>query len=178
MARATVGADRDEPRAAPRPPPAWLGLAFLLVVGSVWHFVHAASGGWAPIGLVAPVNESVWEHTKLVAIPMLLWAAIVGWRTGHMASALVGGVVGGLAGAGLMVVGYYAYVAVLGYGWFPMDIGLFVLCSLAALAVLGRVRLVPARGWLAAALVTAELALFAVLTVAPPDWPVFVPAPR
>jgi len=175
MARATP-ADRDVQRAAA--PAGWIGLVFLLGLGSAWHFVHALSGESRLVGLIAPVNESVWEHAKLIAIPMLLWAAVVGWRTRGLPSALAAGVAGGVVGTGLMIVGYYGYVAVLGFGWFPLDMVLFLACAVAALAVCERVRRRPASAPLAAALVAAELAIFAALTVAPPDWPVFVPGVR
>lgn len=188
MAPATSGTGREAEVIRSRVPAPWVGVVFLMVVGSVWHFVHAASGDSALVGLVAPVNESVWEHTKLIAFPMLMWAAIVGWRTRRLSAAFVGGVAGGLVGTVLMVVGYYGYVAMLGSGWFPMDMVLFALCALVALAVFEHVRVLrapapiaPARvdsPLVASALVAVELAIFAALTVAPPDWPMFVPGVR
>lgn len=43
-----------------------VGFVLVAVVGTLWHFVYDLSGGSWLVGLVAPVNESVWEHTKLV----------------------------------------------------------------------------------------------------------------
>lgn len=43
------------------------------LLGTVMHFVY----GWFPhplVGLIAPVNESVWEHLKLLFWPFLLAA--------------------------------------------------------------------------------------------------------
>jgi hypothetical protein len=180
MAHATLDTDRQAEESAVGTPARWSGLAFLLVVGSAWHFVHAATGASVLVGLVAPVNESVWEHTKLIAVPMLLWAGLVGVRTHRPAAALAAGAASGTVGAALMVAGYYGYVAVLGSGWFPMDLVLFVVCALAALVVFDRAlspagRIPPV---LALALVAAELALFGALTLAPPEWPLFVPGVR
>lgn len=120
----------------------------------------------------------MWEHTKLVAIPMLLWAALVGWRTRRMPGALIAGVAGGVVGAVLMVVGFYSYVALLGAGSLPMDLALFLLCALAALAVFEPLRHRRVAAWAAWLAVSVELAVFAVLTVAPPDLPMFVSLPR
>lgn len=180
MAHATLGTDARPRESAGTGPGRWSGLAFLLVVGSAWHFVHAATGASALVGLIAPINESVWEHTKLIAVPMLLWAAVVGWRARRLPAALVAGVAGGLVGVILMLAGYYGYVAVLGFGWFPMDLVLFVVCALAALLVFERAlaRAGAAPSALAFALVAAELAAFGALTLAPPDWPLFVPGVR
>jgi hypothetical protein len=180
MAHATLGTGGRMDQPAVSVPTRWGGLAFLLVVGSAWHFVHAATGRSTLLGLVAPVNESVWEHTKLVAIPMLVWAVLVGWRTRRVPAALVAGTAGGSVGAVLMVAGYYAYVAVLGTGWFPMDLVLFVACALVALAVFERTICPASRvpRLLAVALAAAELAVFGALTLAPPDWPLFVPGVR
>ena len=48
-------------------------LVFLttLVIGSLLHNVYE----WFPNGftaLIAPVNESLWEHTKIIFYPLLL----------------------------------------------------------------------------------------------------------
>ncbi len=37
------------------------------------HFIYEWSGRLTAVGLLAPVNESIWEHQKLAFIPLLLW---------------------------------------------------------------------------------------------------------
>jgi hypothetical protein len=34
------------------------------------HFAFGWSGRWLPLALVAPVNESVWEHLKMAYWPL------------------------------------------------------------------------------------------------------------
>ena len=51
---------------------AWAGGIFILVAGTLLHLVYSWSGERHVVGLVSPVNESVWEHTKLVIVPVLL----------------------------------------------------------------------------------------------------------
>jgi hypothetical protein len=41
------------------------GIAFVVILGSVLHFAFEWSGRAIPIGPIAAVNESVWEHLKL-----------------------------------------------------------------------------------------------------------------
>ena len=50
-----------------------IGAIFVIIVGTLWHFVYEWSGDNLYVGLIAPVNESVWEHMKLVFFPMLIF---------------------------------------------------------------------------------------------------------
>ena len=50
------------------------GISFLIasLLGTLFHFVYEWSGDNFFVGLFFPVNESTWEHLKLVFIPILL----------------------------------------------------------------------------------------------------------
>ena len=65
--------------------------------------------------MVFPVNESVWEHTKLCFWPALIWALVeypfIGKRTAGFWAAKAAGL---LTMVGLMAVLFYGYLAVLG----------------------------------------------------------------
>ncbi|WP_352418891.1 DUF6512 family protein [Proteiniborus sp.] len=45
----------------------------LFIIGSLMHFLYDLSGKNTIVGLIAPVNESVWEHTKMVLLPVICW---------------------------------------------------------------------------------------------------------
>ena len=49
------------------------GAVLIIFFGSAWHFAYNWSGKNALIGLISPVNESVWEHMKLSIIPFALF---------------------------------------------------------------------------------------------------------
>lgn len=51
----------------------WLGVPIIFILASPTHFVYDWTKQNSIIGLVAPVNESIWEHLKLAFWPMLLW---------------------------------------------------------------------------------------------------------
>jgi hypothetical protein len=51
-----------------------VGIAVISVLGSALHFVFEWSGSWAPVGVIAAVNESVWEHFKIAFWPALFYA--------------------------------------------------------------------------------------------------------
>ena len=51
-----------------------IGIAIISILGAILHFVFDWSGQWEPLGVLAAVNESVWEHFKIGFRPALLYA--------------------------------------------------------------------------------------------------------
>jgi len=47
------------------------------------HFLYDLSGRNPVIGLIAAVNESVWEHSKMVLLPIICWWTIYYIITGR-----------------------------------------------------------------------------------------------
>jgi uncharacterized membrane protein YhdT len=52
------------------------GFLFIILVGSMFHFVFELLGRNVVIGIFAPVNESVWEHLKMTFLPTIAWFTI------------------------------------------------------------------------------------------------------
>lgn len=50
-----------------------LGIPLLFAIGSAMHFAYDIFQENPIVGLFAPVNESVWEHSKMLLWPMILW---------------------------------------------------------------------------------------------------------
>ena len=50
------------------------GIIFVLITGTIAHFIYEWSGNNALIGFLVPINESVWEHMKLSFFPMLFYS--------------------------------------------------------------------------------------------------------
>lgn len=65
-------------------PQKWIvkGIPILFLIGSFMHFLYDLTGGSAIIGAIAAVNESVWEHLKMVLLPVILWWTIYYIATG------------------------------------------------------------------------------------------------
>ena len=53
-----------------------VGIPFIYLCASLLHFVYDLSGGSALSILFGSVNESVWEHIKIFAVPFVLWSVI------------------------------------------------------------------------------------------------------
>lgn len=54
-----------------------LGIPVLFIVGSFFHFIYGLFGEPFVLGLIAPINESIFEHTKLFPVPAVLWYGLV-----------------------------------------------------------------------------------------------------
>ena len=53
-----------------------VGFAVTSLAGTVLHFLYDLTGGAAWVAPFSGVNESTWEHMKLLFWPMLLFAAV------------------------------------------------------------------------------------------------------
>lgn len=56
-------------------PEKWIlkGIPALFIIGTIMHSVYDLSKDNIIVGLFAAVNESIWEHLKMVLIPVILW---------------------------------------------------------------------------------------------------------
>lgn len=52
------------------------GFIFTCTIGTLMHFVFEWSGNNPIVGLFCPVNESVFEHLKMLFFPYLIWTFI------------------------------------------------------------------------------------------------------
>ena len=61
--------------------PRWqiAGFLFTSVLGTFLHFLFDLTGGSTVAALFSAVNESIWEHIKLIYYPMLIFSLIV-WQ--------------------------------------------------------------------------------------------------
>ena len=82
---------------------------FISVLGVLLHFTYEWSGDNAVVGLFSAVNESTWEHLKLLFFPFLLLTILEVLLRGNMLPEQFppARVLGILAGMGGIVVGFY-----------------------------------------------------------------------
>lgn len=53
-----------------------IGAIFGIFFGTLLHFTYEWSGNLAAVGLFSAINESVWEHTKLLFTPIVIFMII------------------------------------------------------------------------------------------------------
>ncbi|MEG0936210.1 MAG: DUF6512 family protein [Clostridia bacterium] len=157
------------------------GIPVLFVVGGLCHFLYAWLGERLIVGLFVPVNESVFEHVKMVPLPMLLgWGACFLSQKRHLRKdAWFTGALCAMASASWAILFvYYFYTEAFGVELLAVDI-LILLAALALGQLLGlhiyrHSRGIDAR--LSVALIFLVLAFFALLTLFPPRLPLFYDA--
>lgn len=103
------------------------GTLFVLALGTFSHFFYEWSNNNFIVGLFSPVNESIWEHMKLVFFPMLLYALAVIPRLNKSYPCIISAFSAGiLLGTLLIPVIFYTYTGILGYHLPALDIGTFI----------------------------------------------------
>lgn len=159
----------------------WLSIAgfiFVSILGTLCHFFFKWSGYSIAVGLFCPVNESVWEHLKLLFFPYLIWSAAEYKLIKENQGVIMSKALGAVTGMAAIVIFFYAYTAIAGKSIDILNILSFFIGVGAAFitdyllirsqrlsgAVYDRVGL---------AIFIAISALFIIFTFAPPFTPLF-----
>lgn len=100
---------------------------FTAIFGTLLHFVYDWSGQSTAAALFAPVNESTWEHLKLLFFPALLFTAIQYFFVGQEQPGFLPARVFAIC-LGLFVIAalFYTYSGILGKNFLWADIGTFL----------------------------------------------------
>ena len=155
-----------------------VGIPFIIVVGSLLHFTFAWSGYWAPVALVAAVNESVWEHLKLAFWPSLAWS-VIGYAALRPEPSRYWPAKGIslLIAPSLIILIFYTYTAFVGRNLLALDIATFVIAIVAG--QIGSAMLTRANAWPRYAIATGHVLLvcqliaYSTLTFYPPPHSLF-----
>ena len=116
-----------------------IGGAAVLALGTAAHFFYEWSGENFLVGMFSPVNESTWEHMKLVFFPMLLFAAAARlFLGGGCPAAAAAALCAGLLSTALIPVIFYTYSGVLGRTVPVLNIATFAAAVLIGLLVFFR----------------------------------------
>lgn len=79
-----------------------------ILLGVFLHFAYELSGNNVLVGTIAPVNESVWEHLKLIFIPFTLFSVLFYFYTNKkFSNILLVTLFGNVAGMFVVTTLYY-----------------------------------------------------------------------
>lgn len=153
------------------------GAVFVVVSGSLLHFCYEWSGENFVVGLLAPVNESLWEHMKLVFTPMILFA-FIDWyylrgKVNNLCFALLKEI--GVAIIFILAV-FYIYASIIGHSILAVDISSFVIGVVLAKWLGYKILIGRFKNWefkglniISAVLLTIVAAFFIYATINPPQ---------
>ena len=155
-----------------------IGILFVLAAGSLSHFLYDWSSRQSVIGLFTPVNESVWEHMKLLFFPMLLFSLFMAGKLKNrypcVISALCFGI---LAGTVCIPTLFYAYTFAAEKSIFILDLAIFLFSTITAFFLAYQLTLscrMQAYTAVLFILVCALFACFIVFTYHPPSFGMFL----
>lgn len=113
-----------------------IGVVFTIILGTLLHFMYNWSGGNRVAALFSPVNESIWEHLKMLFFPYMLYAILeyvfIGKNYPNFITAKCIGVICGLI---LIPIVSTMYTSILGTNYLVLDILLFILSIIVSYAV-------------------------------------------
>ena len=105
-----------------------IGIAFIIILGSIFHFTFELSGHQPIVGVFSAVNESVWEHFKLAFWPAVAYIIFeykfLKKSTNNFFSAKTVGI---YLMPIVIAILFYMYTAILGEDLLIMDILTFVI---------------------------------------------------
>ncbi len=105
-----------------------IGIIFVTIAGTLSHFVYEWSGKNPFLALFFPINETTWEHMKLIFFPSIVYATFMAYKLHplypNIISALSAGI---LLGTFSMPVIFYTYTGILGFHTLLFDIVTFLL---------------------------------------------------
>jgi len=108
------------------------GAALSFGIAALLHFVYDWSGGLRFTAIFASVNESVWEHVKIMLWPYLLWSFAVYYILNpNVRRLVVARTVGAYAVGLLTICFFYIYTGILGRNVAAVDIAMAAVWLLA-----------------------------------------------
>ena len=111
-----------------------IGAVFTIITGTLLHFVYEWSGESLFVGIFSPINESVWEHLKLLFFPMSVWILIGYFIFGKKFKTYIpSAVIGILSGMILIPMWFYTYTVFTGKPILFLDILSFIISVCVAL---------------------------------------------
>ena len=117
-----------------------IGFFIISIVGTLSHFVYEWTGKPYLIGLFFPVNESTWEHLKLLFFPSLIYFAVLFFTLKEKPVNYAPAVAVSLfAGMLSIVVMFYTYQGVLGRNIDFLNILIYFLGVIVTLFVMQRI---------------------------------------
>ena len=157
-------------------------ILFLLsiTIGTLLHFTFDWTGENLIVGIISPVNESIWEHLKLLYFPFIYATVAEYFVYGKDVHCFFTAKLSGLTlGLLFMITNYYTVIGAFGVNNMAVNIGIFISAFLVAFGFSFYRMLKPMRfsggafEIAALSIMAAYLLAFVIFTYYPPHIPLF-----
>ena len=110
-----------------------LGIIFTVALGVPLHFAYEWSNYNSIVAFFSPVNESTWEHLKLLVFPMLIYSIFEYIKIGsRFDNYIIAKAIGIIVGMLSIIVLFYTYTGIIGTNYLICDILIFVISVIIA----------------------------------------------
>ena len=162
-----------------------LGIPVIFIIGSLFHFIYDWSGKNIIVGLISPIDESIFQHIKLVVIPIICWWTFYYYLKGKNDNIspekwFAGALISLLSSIILIPSFYYLYTGALGIESLIVDV-LILLVALFFAQLLGLHFFRHSKGFDTTVVLCSFvfiILLFAILTLHSPNLPIFIDASK
>lgn len=148
-----------------------IGFIFTAVLGTLLHFTYEWSGKNNFVGLFSAVNESTWEHLKLLFIPAAIFSVIEYFTDGRDFQGFLTVKASGIwIGIISIITLYYTYTGIIGRNFMWLDILIFFIgCAVVSLYTLKYADRNFGSNFAGILLLSVSAVVFFVFTFFPPD---------
>ena len=108
------------------------GIAFTIIAGTLLHFTYDWFNHSILVSLFSSINESTWEHMKLLFFPMFLFAIVESFFIAKPACFWKIKLIGTLLGLALIPILFYLYNGIIGKSPDWINISIFCVAAISS----------------------------------------------
>lgn len=155
-----------------------IGFIFVSIIGTLAHFVYEWTGKSVIAALFCPINESPWEHLKLIFFSYLIWTVIQAFIMKGAKNLLPAKFIGVFVGMTATLSFFYTYTGIVGRNidWINIlsfFIGVFIAFLLDYIIIKSEKMQGKGKNITTVILFIIMSAIFTLFTFAPPLIPLF-----
>lgn len=151
---------------------------FVIILGTLLHFVYKWSGYSNAVAIISTINESVWEHLKLVLYPVLIFTLIEylfsGLKFNNLWPAKAAFILSSMC---LIVIIFYTYTFFTGKNLLVVDILTYIISiivgEIISSYILNITKLPDLIQAVSKIVICALIIIFSIFTFYPPKFPIF-----
>lgn len=156
----------------------FLRIIFAIALGTLWHYIFDLTNNNRFVAYICPVNESIWEHLKLLFYPVLILSIVELILVRTKSNFIISRSLGLLTGLLSIIVLYFTYSGIIGENYTFVDITIYVVSIFITFGVSGmikdsRISRSTIMSILCIIIIIAFIVLFSIFTYKPPHIDLF-----